>query len=106
MSARKDAREAPDRAGFNTLARIDFASGAMRHRRYGPQDMLSEALFVPAAPDAAEDDGYLLFLLYRDDTRTSELHVQRADALGDEPVAVVPLTHRVPQGFHGIWKPS
>lgn len=97
-------RETPDRIGFNTLARVDFDTGDVEHRRYGPEDMLSEALFIPATADAEEEDGYLAFLLYKSDTRTSELHVQRADAIGADPVAVVKLTHRVPQGFHGIWR--
>lgn len=99
-------REDGDRLGFNTLARVDFESGAVASRRYGSRDMLSEPLFVPRGQDAAPDDGWLAFLLYRDETRSSELHLQKASDLEGEPDAVFALPRRVPQGFHGAWIPA
>jgi len=99
-------REDGDKAGFNTLARVDFHSGSVTSRRYCANDMLSEPIFVPRSRAAAADDGWLAFLLYRDETRTSELHVQNATDLAAEPTAVFRLPRRVPQGFHGAWLPS
>jgi carotenoid cleavage dioxygenase len=99
-------RENGDRLGFNTLARVDFASGAVTSRRYGPHDMLSEPLFVPRGPGAAPDDGWLAFLLYRDETRSSELHLQDSTNLTAEATTVFALPRRVPQGFHGAWIPA
>jgi carotenoid cleavage dioxygenase len=96
-------REDGDRTGFNTLCRVDFGSGAVTSRRFGPQDMLSEPIFVPRSADAAADDGWLAFLLYRADTGASELYLQEAADLSVPPQAVFALPRRVPQGFHGCW---
>lgn len=99
-------REDGDRLGFNTLARVDFATGAVVSRRYGTHDMLSEPLFIPRNADADCDDGWLAFLLYRHATQTSELHIQHAADLAAPPQAVFAMKHRVPQGFHGLWIPA
>lgn len=97
-------RQDGDKAGFNTLARVDFATGGVRSRRYGPDDMLSEALFIPESETAPLDQGLLAFFLYRADEDRSELHLQPADDVEGEPVAVIALPRRVPQGFHGLWR--
>jgi carotenoid cleavage dioxygenase-like enzyme len=96
-------REDGDKIGFNTLARVDFESGDVQSRRYGPEDMLSEALFIPRRKDAPLDDGYLAFFLYRADEDRSELHLLDAADLNGEPVTVLGLPRRLPQGFHGLW---
>jgi carotenoid cleavage dioxygenase len=99
-------REDGDRPGFNTLCRVDFPSGAVQSRRFGPRDMLSEPIFLPRSPEAPADDGWLAFLLYRAETGLSELIVQDAGDLSTEPQAVFSLPKRVPQGFHGCWLPE
>jgi len=71
-----------------------------------PGDATSEPVFVPRAPDAAEGDGYVLAVIWRDEERRSDLVVLRADAVADGPLATVQLSHRVPFGFHGNWVAS
>ncbi|HMU79531.1 MAG TPA: carotenoid oxygenase family protein, partial [Microthrixaceae bacterium] len=66
----------------------------------------NEAVFVPASPDADEDDGWVLCLTYGADTDTSRLEIRHAQALTDGPVATVHLPVRVPFGFHGNWIPD
>ena len=66
----------------------------------------SEAVFVPSAPDAAEDDGWVLSLVYDADRDTSDLLVLNAADFTGEPEAVVHLPQRVPFGFHGNWVPD
>jgi carotenoid cleavage dioxygenase len=98
-------RQDGERIGFNTLARVDFNSGEVASKRFGPDDMLSEAIFLPRSRDAAPDDGWLAFLLYRAEQGTSELHLQDACDLSAAPQAIFALPRRVPQGFHGLWMP-
>jgi carotenoid cleavage dioxygenase len=98
-------RQDGERIGFNTLARVNFNSGEVQSKRFGADDMLSEPIFVPRNRDAAPDDGWLAFLLYRADRGTSELHLQDARTLSAAPQAIFALPRRVPQGFHGLWMP-
>jgi carotenoid cleavage dioxygenase len=66
----------------------------------------SEAVFVPAHADAAEDDGWVLSLVYDADRDTSDLLVLNAADFTGEPQAIVHLPQRVPFGFHGNWVPD
>jgi carotenoid cleavage dioxygenase len=63
-----------------------------------------EAVFVPAADCADEDDGWLLSLVSDDDGRAGELLVLNATDLSVQ--AVVELPYPVPAGFHGSWLPE
>jgi carotenoid cleavage dioxygenase-like enzyme len=65
-----------------------------------------EPVFVPARPDAAEDDGWVLSLVYDADRDGSDLLVVNAADFTGEPQAVVHLPRRVPFGFHGNWVPD
>ena len=62
-----------------------------------------EAVFVPASATSAEDDGYVLSLVYDHDRDASDLVVLHAQDFTGDPVAVVHLPVRVPYGFHGNW---
>jgi carotenoid cleavage dioxygenase len=68
--------------------------------------LAGEAVFVPRAADAAEDDGWLLSLVYDPAADTSQLLVLNAGDFTGEPQAVVHLPRRVPFGFHGNWIPD
>lgn len=81
-------------------------------RRFPPNIIPSEPIFVPdpsAGPTAAEDAGWLLTVVYKTDTHTSELHVldARGDGLAaDSPLFVARLPRHVPYTFHGCWVPA
>jgi len=66
----------------------------------------SEAVFVPRHADAAEDDGWVLSIVYDADRDASDLVVLNATDFTGEPEAVVHLPQRVPFGFHGNWVPD
>ena len=89
---------------FDTLAHLDHVTGRRSLLELPPGDATSEPVFVPRAPDAEEGDGWVLAVVWRGAERRSELLVLRADAIQDEPVAIVGLPQRVPFGFHGNWE--
>jgi carotenoid cleavage dioxygenase-like enzyme len=66
-------------------------------------DTISEPVFVPRGPDAAEADGWLLAVVWRARENRSDLAVFNATDVAAGPVALVQLGHRVPDGFHGNW---
>jgi carotenoid cleavage dioxygenase len=66
----------------------------------------SEAVFVPSGPDAAEDDGWVLSLVYDPERDAGDLLVLNAGDFAGDPQAIVHLPQRVPFGFHGNWVPD
>jgi carotenoid cleavage dioxygenase len=62
-----------------------------------------EAVFVPRAADAGEDEGYLLTFVYDPAADGSELVILDAQQVSADPIARVRMPHRVPYGFHGNW---
>jgi len=90
---------------YNVVGHYDHQTGAVDRYSCG-QAMTSEALFVPASDDAAEGEGYLLSVVTSFETRTSSLYIFNALNLGDGPLAKVHLSHCVPAGFHGTWRPA
>jgi carotenoid cleavage dioxygenase len=91
---------------FDTLARFDLKSNKRSAYRLPLGDVVSEPIFVPRADDAAEGDGYLLATVYRGAENRSDLAVFDAATLEHGPIAVAELSHRVPFGFHGNWRPA
>ncbi len=92
-----------DDAFANAILRHDLTAGTVQAREFGRDHTVGEAVFAPAAPDAAEDDGYVLTFVHNPDRGASDLVILAArDFLGD-PVATIHLPARVPLGFHGSW---
>jgi carotenoid cleavage dioxygenase len=88
------------------LLKHDFRTGRTDVRRFPADAVVGEAVFVPSAVDAAEDDGYLMVLAYDADRAATDLVILSAQDFTGPPVAVVHLPVRVPPGFHGNWLPD
>ena len=89
------------------IVRFDGVDGRTVAHELGPDVAAGEAVFVPsAAPDRAEDDGWLLSITTRRDGSASQLLVLDASDVAGEPVAAVTLPRGVPAGFHGSWIPD
>ncbi len=88
------------------LVRHDLERGTSEVRSFGSGAQVGEAVFVPRAPDAAEDDGWVMVLVYDAASQTSALHLLNGADIGGEAQAVVQLPQRVPAGFHGNWVPD
>ena len=84
---------------YNALQRVDLESGTATVYDCGPGRYTSEPIFVPRNADAAEDDGYILCVIYDANTELSELMILDARSLSEE-IAVVPLKNHIPHGFH------
>ncbi len=90
--------------GFNAFQKIDHDSGELRLHDYGEGRFTSEANFVPAAGASAEDEGYLVSIVYNHARRKSEIVIVDARDMCEE-LAVIPLRHHIPFGFHGNFYP-
>ncbi len=88
---------------FNGFQRVAF-DGDCELVTLPPGSYGSEPLFVPASNARAEDDGYLLEVVYNGFDHLSELQIYRADNVCDQ-VARLPLRHHLPHQFHGYFTP-
>jgi carotenoid cleavage dioxygenase len=61
-----------------------------------------EATFIPRGT-AGEDDGILAVFAFDPVTEASDLVLLDAAHVDSDPVAVIRLPQRVPQGLHGNW---
>ena len=99
--------------GGNGSLADDITGAVLRHdlderrtevHRFGPGVTASEFVFVPAAPDAAEDDGVLMGYTHDLAAGTSALTLLDAQTL--DTVGEVAIPVRIPYGFHGNWLPT
>jgi carotenoid cleavage dioxygenase-like enzyme len=63
-----------------------------------------EATFIRRGT-SAEDDGFLAIFAFDPVNRTSDLVLLDAAHVDANPVAIIRLPQRVPQGLHGNWIP-
>jgi carotenoid cleavage dioxygenase len=89
---------------FGRLLKHDLTSGATTSARLESGSQAGEGVFVPATETAAEDEGWVLTVVYHPLEDRSDLVILDATDFGGEPVATVALPQRVPFGFHGIWE--
>ena len=88
------------------IVKHDLAAGTSEVHAVGAGRAASEAVFVPASRDAAEDEGWLLAPVYDAATDRSDIVVIDARDMTGPPVATVHLPVRIPFGFHGSWVPQ
>ena len=84
---------------FNAFQRVTYG-GESSLVTLPPGMYGSEPLFAPARNPKAEDDGYLLEVVYDGFEHRSELQVYRADNIEDQ-CCTLRLSHHLPHQFHG-----
>lgn len=89
----------------DVLIKHDLASATSEVRNDGMYFGYGEPMFIPRSENSAEDDGWVMALRHNLDTNLSELVILDGHAFTEEPVAVIQLPARVPNGFHGNWIP-
>ena len=88
----------------NAILRHDMVTGNPKAVDFGAGREPGEFVFVPSAPDAAEDDGVVMGFVYDRAADRSDLVLLDGQTL--DTVATVHLPARVPNGFHGNWVPT
>ena len=91
---------------FTAIRKFDLERGTIETRAFGRGNGAGEPLFVPRRAESDEDDGYVLAIVYDQSRNASDLMILDARSIDAEPVARIPLPHRVPYGFHGNWVPA
>ena len=92
--------------GETMIVKYDRRGGRSQFHRFGRGHFPGEPIFVPRAPEAAEDDGFVLTIVADMSAGTSYLAILDARNLEAQPLAKAHLHHRVPLGFHGNFAPG
>ena len=98
-------------SGFaqDVLIKADLEKKSFTARNDAGKYGYGEPVFIPRTNDAVnpdnEDDGFVMALRQNLSTELSELAIFDSRGFTDDPVAVVHLPVRVPNGFHGNWMP-
>jgi carotenoid cleavage dioxygenase-like enzyme len=94
----------PPSATFNTMMKVNTETGDIVRHDFGNK-IAGEAVFIPRGGNG-EDDGYLAIYAFDQENQTSDLVLLDAAHMDADPVAVIRLPQRVPQGLHGNWIPK
>jgi all-trans-8'-apo-beta-carotenal 15,15'-oxygenase len=94
------------RGNFDELSKLDLQTGKATRIVLGAGRYPSEPVFVRRKDGRAEDDGYILSLVYDARADRSSVIVLDARRLETGPVAEVWFDHHIPFTFHGNWVPA
>lgn len=87
--------------GAGGLGKIDHDTGCVTEHKLPDGNITGEASFIPATPNAKEDEGWLVFMAYDPNQHRSRVVVLDAQNVEDAPVASLWLRHHQPFQFHG-----
>jgi len=87
----------------DAIVKYDLQSGTSRTHVHGTGRYSGEAVFIPRDGATAEDDGWVGFYVFDNNTGSSEFVLVASQDFEAQPVARVVLPQRVPYGFHGAW---
>jgi len=90
-------------APLQAIAKVDMQTGKQEFHSFAPRGFISEPIFVPRDRDnnSAEDDGWVLTLIFNAAHNRSDLVVLDAQNITGKPLATLHLKHHVPYGLHG-----
>jgi carotenoid cleavage dioxygenase len=91
---------------FDAVVKYDDRTGTRTTWSAGSAGHVGESVFAADPDGTAEDDGWLLNVVYDERRDTSDLVVLDARDITAGPVATVHLPRRVPFGFHANWFPE
>ena len=86
------------------IASFDHETRQMRVYNAGPRCAVAEPVFVRRDAGSEEGDGFVLTNIFDEDRNASHLAIFDAEHIERGPIARACLDHRVPVGFHAIWR--
>jgi all-trans-8'-apo-beta-carotenal 15,15'-oxygenase len=100
------AHDATGNAPLQAILKIDWQTGERQLHSFAPKGYISEPIFVPRSDPKADDEGWVLTLVYDSSRHRSDVIILDGQDLNKAPVARVHLKHHIPYGLHGSWTSS
>jgi all-trans-8'-apo-beta-carotenal 15,15'-oxygenase len=88
-------------APLQAIVKLDLVTKESQICSFAPRGFAGEPIFVPKPRGVAEDEGWLLEMIYDAEYHRSDLVI--LDAQNLEPVARLHLNNHIPYGLHGSW---
>ncbi len=88
---------------LNAIIHYDLKNNTQIIREFNKGNTVSEPIFVPRQKNSGEGDGFILTVVYVPERNCSDLYILDAMSIDKQPLAIVQLPERVPNGFHGNW---
>ncbi len=88
------------------LGRFDHETGLLAAWDAKPTEAVGEPVFAARSADSAEPDGFILTTIHDEETDSGSLAIFEAADLAAGPIARAHAAHRIPMGFHALWKPD
>ncbi|MDY6938510.1 MAG: carotenoid oxygenase family protein [Cyanobacteriota bacterium] len=100
------AHEETGNAPLQGVLKLDLQTGERQLYSFAPRGFGGEPIFVPRPGATAEDDGWVLVMIYDAAHDRSDVVILDAKDLDAGPVARLHLKHHVPYGLHGsfVWQ--
>jgi all-trans-8'-apo-beta-carotenal 15,15'-oxygenase len=105
-------------APLQAILKVDLETGDRQLWSAAPRGFVGEPVFVPRSvahnaqmpvvttrDGAAEDDGWVLTLVFNAERHATDLVILDAQNFAQGPVATLHLRHQVPYGLHGSFTP-
>lgn len=93
-------------APLQALLKQDLETGKTQLWSEAPRGFMNEPVFVPKPTGTAEDEGWVLCLIYNAARQCSDLVILDAQDITNGPVARLKLKHHIPYGLHGSFTPQ
>jgi all-trans-8'-apo-beta-carotenal 15,15'-oxygenase len=105
-------------APLQAILKYDHVTGGQQVHSFAPRKFISEPIFVPRGDhgdnsnsetnlvDRAEDDGWLLILVFDAEHDRSDLVILDAANITNPAIATLHLKHHIPYGLHGNFTPE
>lgn len=91
-------------AFHHQINRVNIYTGGRISYDFGAGHYCGEPIFIPeSGAFASEESGWLVSLVFNEQSQKSFLALLRADRLSDGPLAKIHLEHHSPMSFHGHW---
>jgi all-trans-8'-apo-beta-carotenal 15,15'-oxygenase len=93
-------------APLQAIEKLDLSTGERRTWSAAPRGFVSEPVMVPRPRlgESAEDDGWILCVVWNGARCASDLVILNAADLSEQ--AVLPMPLALPHGLHGSWAAS
>ncbi|MEQ1587920.1 MAG: carotenoid oxygenase family protein [Cyclobacteriaceae bacterium] len=90
---------------FAQSIQYDVQNQSHKLHNYGKGRYTGELAFIPRKNSKSESDGYVISFVFDENTGKSDVVLLDANNFEKEPIAIIHLPVRVPNGLHGNWLP-
>ena len=95
------AHDAEVNAPLQAILKVDLNTNQRQLWSAAPEGFVSEPIFVPRKNAIAEDDGWVLTVVYDSQNHRSEIVILDSRDLSKGAIARLHLKHHIPYGLHG-----